>query len=69
MSTAPGRIMGKPSVKTLRKRLSERLADNSGIDSAYGSVQIQTRYVSSATRLRSAEEAEGARDYFLLSIN
>jgi hypothetical protein len=28
MSTAPGRIMGKPSVKALRKRLSGRVADN-----------------------------------------
>jgi hypothetical protein len=29
MSTAPGRIMGKPSVKALRKRLSGRVADDS----------------------------------------
>src|SRR6202035_6082603 len=28
MSTAPGRIMGKPSVKALRKRLSGRVADH-----------------------------------------
>src|SRR5437899_1028258 len=28
MSTAPGRIMGKPSVKALRKRLSGRVADD-----------------------------------------
>jgi hypothetical protein len=28
MSTAPGRIMGKPSVKALRKRLSGRVADS-----------------------------------------
>jgi hypothetical protein len=69
MSTALGRIMGKPSVKALRKRFSERVADNSGIASAYGGrVQIQTTYVSSATRLRSDEVAEFARDYFLLSI-
>jgi hypothetical protein len=27
MSTAPGQIMGKPSVKALRKRLSGRIAD------------------------------------------
>jgi hypothetical protein len=30
---------------------------------------IQTRYVSSATRLRSDEVAEFAPDYFLLSID
>jgi hypothetical protein len=29
MSTATGRIMGKPSVKALRKRLSGRVADDS----------------------------------------
>ena len=28
MSTAPGRIMGKPSVKALRKRLSGGVAEN-----------------------------------------
>ena len=28
MSTAPGRIMGKPSVKALRKKLSGRVVDH-----------------------------------------
>jgi len=31
MSTAPGRIMGKPSVEALRKRHSGRVADHPGL--------------------------------------
>src|SRR5207249_7171792 len=40
MSTAPGRIMGKPSVKALRKRLSGRVADHPDKTRAISAVGI-----------------------------
>jgi hypothetical protein len=40
MSTAPGRIMGKPSVKALRKRLSGRVANHSDKTRATSAVGI-----------------------------
>ena len=40
MSTAPGRIMGKPSIKALRKRLSGRVADHPGKTRAISAVGI-----------------------------
>jgi hypothetical protein len=40
MSTAPGRIMGNPSVKALRKRLSGRVADHPDKTRAISAVGI-----------------------------
>jgi hypothetical protein len=40
MSTAPGRIMGKPSVKALRKRLSGRVANHADKTRAISAVGI-----------------------------
>jgi hypothetical protein len=54
MSTVPGQIMGKPSVKTLRKRLSGRVADHPG--TAWVVITMAFRWNNSNALIKSCHE-------------